>query len=141
MSSAKTVLIIDDEPSVCAYLKDLLEYFGYEVAFALTCREAIDNLKQHPYDCLLLDLYMKNESGEAVLRWLRSMGRTDPVIMMCSMPHYELRLDMIFKGAADLLGKPVQPTQLRQVLQKVIAPPSVPLGFPGEYPGRVLRAF
>lgn len=141
MSSAKTILIIDDEPSVCTYLKDLLEYFGYEASFALTCREAIDNLKQHVYDCLLLDLYMKNESGEAVLRWLRSTSRSDPVIMMCSMPHYELRIAMIFKGAADLLGKPVQPTQLRQVLQKVIAQPSMPMGQPAEYPGQALRAF
>lgn len=141
MESPKSILIVDDEPNVCAYLKDLLDYFGYETAFALTCKEAINHLKQRAYDCVLIDMYMRNESGEVVLRWLRSMGRTDPVIMMCSMPHYEMRIDLIFKGAADLLGKPVQPTQLRQVLLKILNQQQpTHLGQPGEYPDHAARA-
>lgn len=141
MEAAKSVFIIDDEPNVCAYLKDLLDYFGYETAFALTGKEAINVLKQRTFDCVLLDMYMRNESGEVVLRWLRSMGRTDPVIMMCSMPHYEMRIDLIFKGASDLLGKPIQPTQLRQVLNKIFlqAPPA-PVGQTVDLPGHVARA-
>lgn len=130
MSSAKHILVVDDEPNVCAYLKDLLEYFGYEVSVAQTCKEAIQLFKQRTYDGLLLDLYLRNESGDTVLRWLRTLGRPEPVVMMCSMPHYELRIDLIFKGAADLLGKPIQPTQLRQVLLKAIDQEGQPAGMP-----------
>lgn len=140
MDSQKSILIVDDEPNVCAYLKDLLDYFGYDTSFALTCKEAIAALKQRAFDCLLVDMYMRNESGEVVLRWLRSMGRTDPVIMLCSMPHYEMRIDLIFKGASDLLGKPVQPTQLRQVLQKILSQPqSAPAGQPAEFQDQAAR--
>lgn len=140
MDSQKSILIVDDEPNVGAYLKDLLDYFGYDTSFALTCKEAIAALKQRAFDCLLVDMYMRNESGEVVLRWLRSMGRTDPVIMMCSMPHYEMRIDLIFKGASDLLGKPVQPTQLRQVLQKIITQTQPqPLGETGDYQDHAAR--
>lgn len=140
MNPTKRVLIIDDEPNACAYLKDLLEYFGYEVSFALTGNDAIDNLKQRAYDCVLLDLYLGSESGENVLRWLRSIGRNDPVVMMCSMPHYEMRVELIFKGAADLLGKPIQPTQLRQVLQKATTQPTAAADA-AAYPNRFAKAF
>ena len=139
MESTKSILIVDDEPNVCAYLKDLLDYFGYETTAALSCKEAISQLKQRSYDCALVDMYMRNETGEGVLRWLRSMGRTDPVVMMCSMPHYEMRIDLIFKGASDLLGKPVQPTQLRQVLNKILNQPPSHLG-QGQLPDQAAGA-
>jgi two-component system nitrogen regulation response regulator NtrX len=142
MNSTKNVLVIDDEPDVCAYLKDLLKYFGYEVSFALSCKDAIDHLKQQPYTAVLLDMHMGGESGEVVLRWLRSLGRNDPVIMMSAMPHYQMRIDLIFKGAAELLGKPVQPTQLHQVLQKVTTQPSAStVPPPVVHPNRLAKAF
>jgi CheY-like chemotaxis protein len=40
MNSKQSVLVVDDEPNVCAYLKDLLVYYGYEAACAHSCRKA-----------------------------------------------------------------------------------------------------
>jgi len=135
MNSKRSVLVVDDEPNVCAYLKDLLEYFGYEVALAYSCRKAFEQLKARTFDCLLLDLYMKNDCGETVLRWLRAQGRSDAVVMMSTMPDHELRMELILQGACNVLAKPVQPTQLRQVLTDTLEPvfttdPRPPLAFP-----------
>jgi DNA-binding NtrC family response regulator len=141
MNSKRSILVVDDEPNVCAYLKDLIEYFGYEVTLAYSCRKTFEQLKARTFDCLLLDLYMKNDCGETVLHWLRALDRQDAVVMMCAMPDHELRTELILKGACDVLAKPIQPTQLRQILRNMVEPVLTPDPQPFVFrPGALVRS-
>lgn len=114
------VLIMDDDAGCCSYLRDLLTFFGYEAEAVSSTREAIDRLQNRKFSALLLDYYMPDIPGGEVMEWLRQQGRHEPVIMMSGMADYEMLIELVGKGATDLLSKPVQPSQLKKALEIVM---------------------
>lgn len=70
--SAKRILVIDDETSLCEVLKARLESFGYSVATASDGRQGWQEVLNHPPDLILLDIRMPEEDGYTFLRKLRS---------------------------------------------------------------------
>ena len=58
MSSAGSVLIIDDDPGTCQTIGDVLEHHGYAVQAATAGRHALEALALHPVDAAILDLQL-----------------------------------------------------------------------------------
>ena len=54
--SLQKILIVDDEESVCMVLTRVLEGAGHDVQVASNGREAIDRLKDEPFDLIITDL-------------------------------------------------------------------------------------
>lgn len=117
MGDKMCILIMDDDPYIRAYLADVLRHFGFEVDQAGSCQGVIRRLEKRSYDGLLLDQWAGDGCGEQVLDWLRRSGREEPVIMMSALADYDLWIKLMNKGVADLLAKPVQPSQLKRSLQ------------------------
>lgn len=112
---------MDDDPHVCAYLEDLLRYFGYGVDCVQSCKSARKRVELRRYDGFLMDLWMADGRGDQMLDWLREQGHIQPVVMMSGLADYDLWIDLVNKGAADLIPKPVQPAQLKRVLELAFA--------------------
>lgn len=67
----RRILIVDDEPSIRAMVRTVLERVGYEVTTARNGREAIALLAASDYDVVLLDVMMPVLGGVDVVESLR----------------------------------------------------------------------
>jgi two-component system alkaline phosphatase synthesis response regulator PhoP len=118
----RRLLIIDDNPFVCAYLKDRLETMGYTVIVAHDGRTGLALIaletKEAPIEGVLLDLHMPIMDGMQVLRELRIQQGTVPVIMMTADPDERCREKALSLGVNHYIMKPIDPFLFAQVCQQ-----------------------
>src|SRR6056297_527255 len=112
------ILIIDDEESVRDSVRFALEADDHYV-------EAIDNgktgllrLKEDPFDLVILDLNLGEESGLDILSEMRKRHPRTPVVMFTAEATIDSAVKAIQSGAMDYLEKPFTPDQLRSVVAR-----------------------
>ena len=116
MTTARHLLVVDDEPHIGLVLRPYLEQLGYRVSFARTLGEArIAMRTAPPADALLLDLHLPDGSGLDFLRDLRKQGGTArlPVLVLTAEGEDRILREARRLGAA-LVTKPFSPTKLSQ---------------------------
>ena len=81
---AHTVLVVEDEPEAAQLFQRMLAFADTpcRTLRATTGRQALDIMRQHPVDVVLLDLAMPDMDGYEVLR-LRSGGLSVPQLLAC----------------------------------------------------------
>lgn len=105
------VLLIEDDPSIAAPLKEYLQRHGCTVTHAPLLAKA-GPTEQAACDIVLLDWALPDGDGVEWLRRLRHHGSTTPVILLTA------RVDVVDKvlalelGANDYLTKPFEPREL-----------------------------
>lgn len=119
--SAIKILIVEDDASFSRILARCLEGAGYEVVTAADGQEALARASREQFDAVLLDLHLPHLSGMEVLRGLRTLGTTVPVVMMSGHGTIENAVEAIKLGALDFLPKPFAPEELRRLLAEVLA--------------------
>lgn len=120
MSQLAKILIVDDNPK---YLQDALPMYGYEVAVATDGVQALKllsktNLKEPPFDLILLDVMMPNMNGWDTLKAVRSIEKTKhiPVIMLTAINEEQKMVSGLKIGADDYVVKPfVLPNLLARI--------------------------
>lgn len=114
-SSARHLLVVDDEPHIGLVLRPYLEQLGYRVSFAKTLDEARSAMRATPADGLLLDLHLPDGSGLDFLRDLRKQGDTSrlPVLVLTAEGEDRILREARRLGAT-LVTKPFSPTKLSQ---------------------------
>jgi len=80
----KTILIVDDEPDVAAYLKAFFEDHGFRVITAADGKAGFQSAKQERPDLITLDITMPEESGVRMFRDLQADSDTAgiPVVIV-----------------------------------------------------------
>ena len=88
-ATIKKILIVDDEPSVTAYLRALLEDNGYSTVTAENGKTGFDKAKKETPDLVCLDITMPEESGVRMFRNLQEHPKTKaiPVIVVTGISH------------------------------------------------------
>ncbi len=81
-STARSILVVEDDPDIAMALQDLLEFEGYQVDCAQTCRQAFSSIEQHAYDAVLLDLGLPDGDGCSILEKLQVSNPSLPVIVL-----------------------------------------------------------
>jgi response regulator RpfG family c-di-GMP phosphodiesterase/serine/threonine protein kinase len=109
------VLIVDDEPGVRDYCREVLRGDGIASEEAEDGLTALEMLEHNPPDLVLLDVNLPNLRGLEVLRRLRE---TPPapnlkVIMFSGMATSDEMAQMLLAGADDYLTKPFSVMQLK----------------------------
>ncbi|MBN2600425.1 MAG: response regulator [Candidatus Marinimicrobia bacterium] len=110
------ILIIDDEPNVCEFLAEYLEYKGFETKMCQSGKEALKYLESETFDAILLDLIMPEMNGLEVLEKIRLMKIMIPVIIVTGVKDKDVAEDAIKLGAADFIPKPIDLDRLEQSL-------------------------
>lgn len=100
------ILVCDDDETLCYLLKEQLLEEGFFVETVYDGKYAIENLRKKNYDVLLLDLQMKDISGDEVLKFARDYDPTMNVIMMTAKSETRVAIEMIKLGAYDFIPKP-----------------------------------
>lgn len=110
---AKTVLIVDDDPTQRRLIRAVLEREGFAVAQADGGDAALDQIAvgARP-DLVILDLVMPGKAGLEVLAELRAGGDATPVIVLTATGGIDTVVRAMQAGAQDFLIKPVAPDRM-----------------------------
>jgi putative two-component system response regulator len=108
------VLIVDDDDSVRQRFDRLLSAQGYSVLSVSGGLEALEAVRRHPPDVVLLDVSMPSLGGYEVCQRLKrdQATRLTPVILVSAVDAREARIEAFSAGADDFLCKPVDATEL-----------------------------
>ena len=110
---AKTVLVVDDDPTQRRLAQAVLEREGYAVVHAESGGEAIDRLTRGGgADVVLLDMVMPGMSGMEALAEIRTAGVTTPVIVLTASGGVDAVVKAMQAGAQDFFVKPVSAERL-----------------------------
>jgi DNA-binding NtrC family response regulator len=110
---AKTVLIIDDDPTQRRLIQAVLEREGFVVAQADGGAAALDRIASGlKPDVVILDLVMPQMPGIEVLKTLRSQGFGAPVIVLTATGGVDTVVHAMQAGAQDFFIKPASPERI-----------------------------
>jgi DNA-binding NtrC family response regulator len=107
------VLIIDDERTLRESCRTFLGTEGYSVEVCGKGREALDLLQRREFDIVLVDLYMSDVPGMALLEAALKKSPDTIVIIMTGNPSVATSVEALRAGAWDYLPKPFSATQLQ----------------------------
>lgn len=106
------VLIVDDEPELCAQIARTLKEQQYAVDVAGDGAEAVERIFTDPYDLIVLDVMLPEKDGFAVLGEMRAEGKNIPVLMLTARGEIQDRVKGLDLGADDYLHKPFSMAEL-----------------------------
>ncbi|MCY1284503.1 Transcriptional regulatory protein CpxR [compost metagenome] len=118
-ASLASILIIEDDHTLCAQLGELLRGQGYAIRSSHLGEAGLAMALAEEPDLLLLDVLLPDISGLAVLRRLREQRQT-PVIMLTACGAEEERIRGLRHGADDYLPKPFNLTELQLRIDAVL---------------------
>lgn len=114
-STGGSVLVVDDSDLGRELLSRRLQREGYRVTPARNGREALEHLREEPFDLVLLDIIMPEMNGYHVLEQMKGDPALLhlPVIMISALDEIDAVVRCIEMGAEDYLPKPFDPVILR----------------------------
>ncbi len=119
-----TVLIIDDEWKVRAFIREVLTEAGFDVVEAGNGKEGLERYQNNPTDLVITDLFMGENHGlEMILRLTQQFPKAKVIAISgggeYEDPQYFLKVARGV-GAKEVLPKPVGIEVLLQTVQKVL---------------------
>lgn len=103
------VLIVDDDPAICKMLQKVMDSNNLESNIANCGTDALELLKSHTYDVILMDVTMEDMEGFDVIKKLRARGIQTPVIIISGRSEDYDALYGLSVGADDYITKPFRP--------------------------------
>ena len=116
-----TILLVDDEETVVALGKEMLQELGFSVVTAADGFEAL-NVYQENRDhifCVVMDLTMPHMDGEQAFRELRRIDPTVKIIMTSGYNEQEVSQKFLGKGMSGFIQKPYRASTLQTALQAI----------------------
>ena len=115
-----SILLIEDEPSICDNITFAAKKEGFAVLIANTGNEGIALLKKHDFSLVILDVGLPDISGFEVCKEIRKNFNL-PIIFLTGMNAEIDRVLGLELGADDYVSKPFTAEVLIQVIQDVLA--------------------
>ena len=115
------ILYVDDEDSLRFLVREQLSAEGFDVAVAADGPSALDNLKKHKYDVVLLDILMPGMDGFGVLKEIRKDKQHPRVIMLTGVNEVSTAIESVKNGASDYVTKPYDLNDLISCINRVLA--------------------
>ena len=84
---ADSVLIVDDDESVLTMLYKVIRSAGMEAKTVSGGEQALELVREHPFDLILLDVNLRGMDGFQVIHELRGRGIKIPIIIVLSLIH------------------------------------------------------
>ncbi len=123
-----TVLLVDDDETVRAVGRQMLERLGFKVLTANDGSQGVASYHEHTaeIDCVLLDLTMPHMDGEETFREMRRIHSGVRVILSSGYNEQDVIQRFAGKGLAGFIQKPYTLEPLRAAIQKAFAKTSRP---------------
>lgn len=124
------VMIIEDDPMVASINRQYVEAtpsFQTDRVFK-SGTEALEYLKDHTTDLIILDYYTPLMNGDVFIDRLHAMGKTPAIIMVTSANDTDIVRSLLSRGVLDYLVKPFEYARFRTALERFAAQPGISAG-------------
>ena len=129
----RTIVWIEDDVDIIGPVVRPLERAGFQIVRLRTAKEVFDNIeKLHDADLILLDMLLPTGgialelgryTGLDIFRILKKdHDVTTPVVALTVVAREEVRKNLRELGVADIIRKPVRPSELKERIQQILDP-------------------
>ena len=132
------VLMVDDDPDVCAVVSEYLSQNDFRVTAVSTGKQMLEILGREAIDLLLLDLRLPGEDGMQLARTVREKSKL-PIMMLTGRTEEADRIMGLELWADDYVTKPFSPRELLARIRAVLRRSQTEVVSPGR--DETLRAY
>jgi two-component system chemotaxis response regulator CheY len=121
---SKTILIVDDSPSVRQVVGIALKGAGYDVIEGCDGKDALTKLDGRKIHLIISDVNMPNMDGITFVKEVKKLGtyKFVPIIMLTTESQESKKSEGQAAGAKAWVVKPFQPAQMLAAVSKLILP-------------------
>jgi DNA-binding response OmpR family regulator len=138
---SKRILLVEDEPNITEAIRFILSRDGWHVATHSDGTSALDAIRRHAPDVLVLDVMLPGRSGFDILRDLRAEAATRelPVLMLTAKGQGRDREQAERYGVTRFMTKPFSNAEVLEAVNAMTAAGGPPADAPGD-PPQVVRS-
>jgi DNA-binding response OmpR family regulator len=115
------ILVVDDEPVARQSLTDILKLEGYNVTSVPNGQAAVEYVRTHPIDLMIVDLRMPGMDGLEVVQVVNQISPETEVILLTAFGSTETAIQALRLRIHDYLLKPASPAQILASVKKGLA--------------------
>jgi CheY-like chemotaxis protein len=120
----KRVLVVEDVEDTRDLMRVLIEGYGYAVVEAPGPYEAIEKATQYQPDLILMDIGLPLMDGLTAAELIGGIDSLKHIPIVVVTAYHDVRARALRAGCTGVLYKPVDPPELKQVLERHLEPPS-----------------
>ena len=121
METKAKILVVDDEENVCRNVQKILSKEDYDISYALSADEALEQMAKESYSLLISDIIMPGMNGLEFLKLVKNQWPLTKVIMFTAYASTDTVVKAIRLGALDYIPKPFTPDELRLPVELILA--------------------
>ncbi|MCC7420511.1 MAG: sigma-54-dependent Fis family transcriptional regulator [Planctomycetaceae bacterium] len=115
-----SLLVVDDDRYVLESMADYLRGLGHRTETAGSVREAIDRMKEYPFQVCISDVNLPDQDGFQLLDWAHRNVPDTSVILLTGYGTIESAVEAIRIGAFDYLTKPIIDEELSLTVERAL---------------------
>lgn len=115
-----TLLVVDDEPTICEAVRASLAREGLEITTTTSSVEALEMLRANPFDIIMSDLKMPEIDGFALFEHVQELAPEAVFIIITAFGTIQSAVDALRKGVYDFIPKPFTPEEVRIPVRRAV---------------------
>jgi DNA-binding response OmpR family regulator len=115
----KKILIVEDDVVFCRLLTKFLSRNNFEVMDAQNGKDAFELMEMNEFKLAILDYRLPDMTGLEILEKLKSKSPSSKIILITRYGDQDIATQAIEKGADAFISKPINPTELLEVINKL----------------------
>lgn len=117
----RAALILEDDEGLAQLLASVMEWTFDRIAVCHDIDEALDEVQQHTFDALVVDLALRHRSGINFLRTARASGCRAPAVITTGLTDELTEASIRDLGVETVLRKPYPLEALEAALHDIVA--------------------
>jgi two-component system response regulator AtoC len=114
----ETIVIVDDDLSLCHFLTKPLSHKGYQVIACHNGKQALQIINEQEVNLILLDNKLPDRTGLDILREIKQSHPKMPVIIMTAFGTTDTAIEAMRLGAFDYILKPFELEEISELVAK-----------------------
>ena len=115
-----SILVIDDDITVCDLFKETLEGVGHSVATTSDPYRGLEMIGERDYDLVFLDLKMPGMNGSELFSRIRLVKPKLPVTIITGFPDSDLMMEALAHGPLGVMSKPFTASNILEAVNNYL---------------------
>ena len=123
-----SILLVDDDPDTRNVFQLVMDHYNLQLTVLEDAESALDYLKTHSPDIVVMDIFLPNLDGYQALQRIRKNALVPNCRIVATTAYYtaETQKEVLAWGFAGYLPKPLNPSKLVPYLRQVIESTPIP---------------